>query len=75
MVQQDNKPNMETTVDGQPLFKGKKPRNSAPQTEEYINEYIRDDDPLLSETERADTRADILNENSEEAGQQGISHP
>ncbi len=73
MGQQDNKPNNETTVDGKPLVH--QPQSGViSATEEYINEYTRDDDPLLSPSERGNTRADLLHETAEEIPK-GISHP
>ena len=73
MGQQDNKPNNETTVDGKPL--GQRPKAGAVSaTEEYINDYTRDDDPLLSPSERGNTRGDLLHKSAEETPK-GISHP
>ncbi len=73
MGQQDNKPNNETTVDGKPL--SNRPRAPVPSvTEEYIKGYIRDDDPLLSPSERGNTRGDLLNKRPEE-NSTGVSHP
>ena len=73
MGQQDNKPNNETTVDGKPLF-GRPQVAVIPKTEEYINSYLRDDDPLLSPSERGNTRGDLLQEEPED-NLKGISHP
>jgi hypothetical protein len=75
MVQQDNKPNNETTVDGQPLHKRPLKIKATPATEEYINEYQRDDDPLLSETERQDTRNDDFEHSEIVKIDLGGSHP
>ena len=78
MGQQDNKPNNETTVDGKPLFN--QPRGSQiggktiSKTEEYINPSTRDDDPILSVSERGNTRGDLLNEKLDENAK-GVSHP
>jgi hypothetical protein len=83
MVQQDNKPNNETTVDGKPLFKGQpnpqqnRPETppAAPKSHEYpLEKYQRDDDPLLSESERENTRGDILHKSPGEVSD-GPSHP
>lgn len=75
MVQQDNKPNNETTVDGHSLFKNPPPPVPPHPTEEYINEYQRDDDPLLSDTERSDTRQDDLEHSKIVKVDLGGSHP
>jgi hypothetical protein len=75
MVQQDNKPNNETTVNGEPLFKDGLKAPKIPATKEYINEYQRDDDPLLSETERQDTRADDFEYSKIVKKDLGGSHP
>ncbi len=72
MGQQDNKPNNETTVDGKPLADQPLSR-VIPATEEYINEYTRDDDPLLSPSERGNTQGDLLRKRVEEVSK-GISH-
>lgn len=73
MGQQDNKPNNETTVDGKPL--AHTPDSGIiSSTEEYINEYTRDDDPLLSPSERGNTRGDLLHQNVVRIPR-GISHP
>ena len=73
MGQQDNKPNNETTVDGKPLAHQPHSRVIA-TTEEYINEYTRDDDPLLSPSERGNTQGDLLRKKVDEVPK-GISHP
>jgi hypothetical protein len=75
MVQQDNKPNNETTVDGHSLFKKPPKPQVPPPTQEYINEYQRDDDPLLSDTERADTRNDDFEHSKIVKKDLGGSHP
>lgn len=72
MGQQDNKPNNETSVDGKPLHN--QPTLLTQPTKEYIKAYTRDDDPLLSESERGNTRGDLLNEKLEEKSE-GVSHP
>lgn len=76
MVQQDNKPNNETTVDGRPLFKGQPHGTDKPSvTQEYVKGTIRDDDPLLSDEERDNTRADILHESVDSQPPKAPSHP
>jgi hypothetical protein len=73
MVQQDNKPNLATTVDGQPILKKDVPAD--PTIEYPTNAVVRDDDPLLSSTERRDTREDDFQHSVKVKKDLGGSHP
>jgi len=77
MVQQDNKPNLETTVDGKPLFPQKVGvASGSPPTHEYVQGTERDDDPLLTREERANTRADVLGDDADDEYEvEGPAHP
>lgn len=74
MVQQDNPPDNDKTVDGRPIRPGKEKNVLRPSTKEYVAPFVRDDDPLLSETERASTRGDLLHTPATDQ-EHGNSHP
>lgn len=63
MVQQDNKPNNVTLVDGRPVKKEFLPRRPADvenETKEYVTDHLRDDDPLLSANEKESSQSHWL---------------
>lgn len=75
MVQQDNKPNNHMTVDGKSLVNSYKKKPAPTETREYIEDFQRDDDPLLSDNERTDTRNDDLIHREAVQLDLGGSHP